>query len=133
MSDNFRAFQERLKELRKRADEYGDKDEIHKSLDTVEKAWESAAKAEALASAPTVKAALEATQRTADALAYNILFCNTNEVHPNTLLASVVKYQALEQIQGAFKPVAAQSLEEAVSAGLNDLPHITKAKKPGNA
>lgn len=133
MSDNFQAFQERLKELRSRADEYGDKDEIHKSLDSVQKAWESAAKAEALASSETVKAALSATQRTSDSLAYNILFCDTGSVAPQTILASIVKFQALEQIKGAFSTVAAKAMEDAVSAGLNDLPHITKAKKPASA
>lgn len=119
---SFQNFQERLKSLRSKADEYADAAEVHKSLDTVEKAWESAARAVSLAEAPQVKAALEATQRSADVLAYNLLFCDTSKVTPAQLLDSVVKFQSLESIRGAFAPTAAIALEEAVAAGLEQKP-----------
>lgn len=119
---SFQQFQERLKTLRSKADEYADAAEVHKSLDTVEKAWESAAKAVSLAEVPQVKAALEASQRSADVLAYNILNADTSKVSPAQLLESVVKYQALEQVRSAFAPTAAIALEEAVAAGLEQKP-----------
>jgi len=112
----FDSFKLRLKEFREKAEAYEDKDELNKSLDTVEKAWESAAKAAKLAECEQVSAAIGATQRSADILAFNILFCDTSKVTPEQLLFSIVKFQALEQVRGAFSPVAAQSLEESVAA-----------------
>lgn len=115
---NFDSFKTRLAELRERADEFADKDEINKSLDTVEKAWVDAAKANKLAESEQVKSALRSTQYSSDILAYNILFCDTSETTSDQILKSIVKFQALEQIRGAFAPTAAIALEEAVEAGI---------------
>ena len=117
MSD-INSFKNRLNDLRTKAGEYEDKDDVLKSLDLVEKAWEEAAKAAKLKECQPVAAALGATQRSADVLAYNILFCNTAEVSPQALLNHVVKFQALEQVRGAFESTMAESTEQAVAATL---------------
>lgn len=114
----FNQFQERLKVLRSKADEFADKDQINKSLDIVEKAWVEAAKAAKLLECEPVASALDATARSADALAFNILFCDTSEVSPQTILNHVVKFQALERIRGVFAPTMAEALEEGVAADL---------------
>jgi predicted nuclease with TOPRIM domain len=114
----FQEFQARLNDLREKASQYEDKDQLLKSIKTVEKAWEEAAKAANLLECTPVKAALEATQRSSDILAYNILYASTGDVSPEQLLASVVKFQALEQIRGAFSSTMAEALEEGVEAGL---------------
>jgi hypothetical protein len=116
MSDRFHDFQERIKELRNKAADYADKDEINKAIDVAEKAWASAAGAIKIAESEQVAAALRATQRSADVLAYNILFCDTSETSPQTLLNHIVKFQALEQVRSAFSPAAAIALEESVNA-----------------
>jgi hypothetical protein len=127
MTKEFKEFQERLKGYRERSELYADGDELRKSLDAVEKAWVSAAKAVSLTESEQVRAALEATQRSSDVLAYNILFADTSKVSPDTILASVVKFQALEQIRSAFSPTAAAALEEAVAASVK-LPGEETAK-----
>lgn len=116
--DSFKAFQSRLKELRSKADEFEDKEQLNKSLDLVEKAWVEAAKAADLMSCAPVASALDATQRSSEVLAYNVLFADTSKVTPQQLLESVVKFQALERIRGAFEPIMAEALEEAVAADL---------------
>jgi hypothetical protein len=118
MTKEFQEFQERLKGYRERSELYADGEELKKSLNAVEKAWESAARAVSLAESEQVRAALEASQRSSDVLAYNILFADTSKTSPETLLASVVKFQALEQIRSAFLPTAAIALEEAVAASV---------------
>lgn len=118
MSQPFQQFQERLKELRSKADAYADREQINKSLDVVEKAWVEAAKAANLKECEPVRAALEATQRSADVLAYNILWAPTSELTPTQLFESIVKFQALERIRGAFEPTMAVAMEEGVAADL---------------
>lgn len=107
-----------MKGYRERSELYADGEELRKSLDAVEKAWESAARAVSLTESEQVRAALEASQRSSDVLAYNILFCDTSKTSADTILASVVKFQALEQIRSAFAPTAAIALEEAVAASV---------------
>jgi hypothetical protein len=113
---NFDSFKSRLAAMRADAEQYADKDEVLKSLDVVEKAWIEAAKAADLKSCAPVAAALEATQRSADALAFNILFCDTSETSSQALLANIVKFQALERVRGAFEPTMAAAMEESATA-----------------
>lgn len=114
----FAEFQTRLNDLREKASQYADKDQLLASIKTVESAWEEAAKAASLMECKPVASALEATQRSSDALAYNILYSDTSTITPNQLLSSIVKFQALEQIRGAFAPTMAEALEESVEAGI---------------
>jgi len=118
MTSQFEKFQDRLKDLRQRAEEFADKDDINKSLDVAEKAWVEAAKAAKLMECEPVAAALGATQRSADVLAFNVLWCDTSKVSPEQLMASVVKFQALQQIKGAFEPMMAMALEESATASV---------------
>jgi hypothetical protein len=115
---SFQSFQERLKTLRSKADEYADAKDIHASLDTVEKAWESASQASSLLEVPAVKNAVLATTSMADEMARCILFSDVAKVSPESLIRSVIVFQTLERLSKAFSPIAAQAMEDAVASGL---------------